>query len=218
MLLTLTELPPVSAADGQGHAGLHGTMQRGRRAVLPSAKSHSHLASPEARQSEGSASPQQLPPGMAPSCSPERQAIGTAQRAASLAQLVPGAGTVGDTAAQPAPNLAAGVLDRFAGLDRSYENIGWDAKQWREEQEALFEAEMAMQSQQMLSIIGTEWASQGAARAQAVDETMVELRAVESKLSKVHAVNVYNFCRTFTAPILLLMLRVAVSPGARLID
>jgi hypothetical protein len=61
----------------------------------------------------------------------------------------------------------------------------WDGEAWRQEQEAIFEADMATQSQQMLSIIGTEWSAQSAQRAQELSETLAKLRDTEAQLGKV---------------------------------
>ena len=185
----MTQLPPVIAADAPKTAAqrARSRSQRSRRAgsppaAEPEAEGGSHSALPDfadAHRQQGSASPQHAPPGIAPSRSRERSnADGDCARDAAAHDR------------HPAPLAHAGDSAFPAQLDNfgtACENHGWDAQQWRQEQEALFEAEMAMQSQQMLSIIGTEWANQGATRAQAVDDALQELRGVESKLSKVRA-------------------------------
>ena len=61
----------------------------------------------------------------------------------------------------------------------------WDAEAWRKEQEAAFEAEIALQGQHMLSIVGTEWNALGAARTQEAQEALTALRDTEAKLNRV---------------------------------
>jgi hypothetical protein len=61
----------------------------------------------------------------------------------------------------------------------------WNAESWRSEQEALFDAETATQSQQRRGIIGTEWSSNNIQRTADLNEALTALCNAESQLLKV---------------------------------
>ena len=187
MLLTLENLPAPSDAPASA------TVPPPRHAVdraaaqapcTPEAPPTADRVSPNGAQqpsSASSASPVE-PPGFAPSSSPP-DVLPPHLRAAE------GAPTFDLSPA--ATGQAVGTADSHTPLQitdggaAGEAHSGWDAAGWRREQEALFEADMDLQAQQRLSVLGTEWGSQNARRVQELTDALAALRDTETALGKV---------------------------------